>query len=383
MKTWKLNESNFSFSDRLKIASFFLNAKNFWTMNKKVSEFESEMKNYVGCKHAVFVSSGSTANTILAMYLKDKFHTKQKKKIIFPSTTWTTSISPFIREGFEPLFVDISLQNFAVDLDSLEETIKKHHKSLCAVFITSLIGFVPDMERISRISHKYKIKIMMDNCENTLGHFNKQNVSSFLTSTTSTYFGHQIQSVEGGFIFTNDEDEYDYFLMARNHGMTRSVKNNSKYLNPDVDSSFDFYFLGNNFRNTDINAFIGLLDFKRIKKLKKIRVSLYNYYLSNAKCAENLPRITEKYSHVPFCLPIFCENSEKKRQALKFCEQTGIETRPIISGNLLRQTCYKNYADFSKFKNSEYVHNYGFYVGLHSKVNKKNILKLTQFLNNL
>jgi dTDP-4-amino-4,6-dideoxygalactose transaminase len=53
--------------------------------------------------------------------------------------------------------------------------------------------------------------------------------------------------------------------MARNHGMTRSVKNPEKYINKDVDSRFDFYFLGSNFRNTDINAFIGLLDFKRIK----------------------------------------------------------------------------------------------------------------------
>ena len=112
---------------------------------------------------------------------------------------------------------------------------------------------------------------MMDNCENTFGSFENQNISSFFTSTTSTYFGHQIQSVEGGFIFTNSKEEYEYFLMLRNHGMTRSLSEPQKYNNPDVDSRFDFYCLGNNFRNSDIHAFIGLLDLKRIHKLKKKR----------------------------------------------------------------------------------------------------------------
>ena len=98
MSAWKLNDSNFSFIDRLKIAKFVINSKNFWTMNKQVSLFESKMAEYIGCDYAVFVSSGSTANTILAMYLKDKFYTEQKKKIIFPSTTWTTSIAPFLRD---------------------------------------------------------------------------------------------------------------------------------------------------------------------------------------------------------------------------------------------------------------------------------------------
>lgn len=383
MNEWKLNDSNFSFFDRLKIAKFILNPKNFWTMSSKVAEFENKMKNYIGCKHAVFVSSGSTANTILAMYLKDKFYTKTKKKIIFPSTTWTTSISPFLREGFKPIFCDVSLKDFSIDIDKLEAILNKNKNEIACVFITSLIGFVPDIEKIKNLQDKYGVKIMMDNCENTFGRFCGKNVSSFFTSTTSTYFGHQLQSVEGGFIFTNNDEEYDYFLMARNHGMTRSVKNNAKYINKDVDSRFDFNFLGNNFRNTDINAFIGLLDFNRIQELKEKRIEMYEFYVSKLNKSDYLPIITNRYGHVPFCFPIFCDTQEKKKQAIQFCDKMKIETRPIISGNLLRQTCYKKYDNHAKFTNSEYIHNYGFYVGLHSKVTKKNILNLTEYLNNL
>lgn len=383
MSAWKLNDSNFSFLDRFKIAKFMLNPNNFWTMNKQVALFESKMAEYIGCKYAVFVSSGSTANTILAMHLKDKYYTEQKKKIIFPSTTWTTSISPFLREGFEPLFIDISLKDFAIDLDLLEKTLEKERDSIACIFITSLIGFVPDMHRLIKISNKYGVRIMMDNCENTFGEYYFRNVSSFFTSTTSTYFGHQLQSVEGGFIFTDNEEEYEYFLMARNHGMTRSVKNPEKFINKDVDSRFDFYFLGNNFRNTDINAFIGLLDFNRIQDLTNKRINLYNIYKQSLNNSSYLPSITNKFGHVPFCFPIFCENSEKRNQAINFCNENQIESRPIISGNLLKQTCYKKYDDFKNFKNSEYLHNNAFYVGLHSKVTKKNIIKLTNYLNNL
>ena len=81
-------------------------------MKGQVSLFEKRMREYVGSKHAVFVSSGSAANTLLAMYLKD--NGVGRKKIIFPSTTWTTSVGPFIREGFEPVFIDISLKDFCI-----------------------------------------------------------------------------------------------------------------------------------------------------------------------------------------------------------------------------------------------------------------------------
>jgi len=272
---WKLNEPSFNIFDKIKICKFLL-FDDFWTMNKNVLEFENKMSEYVGCKYSVFVSSGSTANTILSYYLKDNFYTSKKNIIIFPSTTWTTSISPFIREGFKPKFIDISLSNFCMDLDKLEEYLKTNSKKVVCVFITNLLGFTVDINRLKEIGIKYDVKIMMDNCENTFGKYNQHNVSSYFTSTTSTYFGHQLQSVEGGFVFTNDYNEYEQFLMYRNHGMTRSVKEKEKYENKNVNPQFDFYSLGNNFRNSDIHALVGLQDFKRIKKstIKELNYSI-------------------------------------------------------------------------------------------------------------
>lgn len=379
---WKLNESNFTFFDRLKISKFII-TDNFWTMGDYVKKFELEMAKYVGTKYAIFVSSGSTANTILAYYLKDYQYNTVKNEIIFPSTTWTTSISPFIREGFQPKFIDVSLNDMCMDLDKLENYLKGNSNKVSCVFYTSLLGYVPDINGLKELSEKYSVRVMLDNCENTLGEYNGKNVSSFFTSTTSTYFGHQLQSVEGGFIFTNNDDEYDYYLMYRNHGMTRSVINNQKYLNKNVDEKFDFYLLGNNFRNSNIHAFVGLLDFKRKDLYKQKRIELYNIFKENVK---NLifPDNSNAYrTNVPFSIPLIFKKFEDKTKVKRICDDLNIESRPIISGNLLKQTCYRKYDDFNNFPISEFLHNNGFYIGLHSRVNKKHINLLTKNINKI
>jgi CDP-6-deoxy-D-xylo-4-hexulose-3-dehydrase len=400
MSKWPLNVNNFTFTDRLRIASFILNPKNFWTQSSQVEMFEKEMGEIANSTYTVFVSSGSTANTLIAMYARDHSE-KNRNIVILPAVTWQTSCSPWIREGFTPHFIDINLNDYSMDLDKLEDYLSKNEEKVAAIFITSLLGFVPDIKRLLNIEEKYGVKICLDNCENTLGEIHygtqKRNVSSFFTSTTSTYFGHQIQSVEGGFIFTNSFDEYVYYLMARNHGMTRSLDKlynsnlwASSYKNTNVDPRFDFYCLGNNFRNTDINAFIGRLDLRRIKRYKTKRTLLYSYFVSRIDRDRYLIPASWETSldsiHVPFCIPIILKNPAKKDLLLKRLKDTGIETRPIISGNLLRQTPYTKYLDSTKtneFKNADILHFNGIYVGLHNKLRIFDIADLVSILNNI
>lgn len=381
---WPLNNASFTLLDRIKLCLFFLNKDNFWTQSKYVKKIEEEFAKFVGSKHAVFVSSGSTANTLLAMHLKDNYYSKTKNTVIFPSTTWTTSISPFIREGFKPQFIDINIQDFCLDLNATEKFLEKNHKKVAAILCVSLIGQVPDIEKLKYLEEKYKVKILLDNCENTLGLYKNKNISSYFTSTTSTYLGHQVQSVEGGFIFTNCEEEYEYFLMNRNHGMTRSLTvydiDSSKYKNPEVNKLFDFYSLGNNFRNTDINAFIGLLDFARIESYCKKRNDIFKKIENIFKNQDLiLPLILKDRTPVPFCFPFLSKDLNLIKRLMNFCKENHIETRPIISGNLLKQTCYKNYEDYRNFKNSEFFHTHGFYIGIYPKLSDKQINILKNF----
>jgi CDP-4-dehydro-6-deoxyglucose reductase, E1 len=379
---WPLSLPQSTIWDKLSFAKFIL-TNDRWTHGDVVQDFESSMAKFIGVKHAIFTSSGSTANTLIAMYLNDIVSAK-RDIIVLPSTTWITSVSPFIREGFETHFIDISLSDFSMDLNKLEEFLSKHADRVACIFITSLIGFTPNIPRLEQIKNKYKVKIMMDNCENTLGKCMSRNVSSFFTSTTSTYFGHQIQSVEGGFVFTNSVHEYEYFMMARNHGMIRHLDDFSskKYRNPNVDERFDFCLLGNNFRNSNLHAFLGLKDLQRAQKYFSLRRELYSIFYTNMEDVLILPDCSDPlFQHAPFCLPIIVSEGFKKyKEPFKLaCEQYGIETRPIISGNLLRQTCLLK-PNFSTFANSEYLHKNGFYVGLHGSSTKEDIDTLCSLL---
>lgn len=394
---WPLNVQNATWLDRLKLAGFVLNPANRWTQDKYVAQFEIEMAKFVGCQYVVFVSSGSAANTILFMYLRDKLKEKKSKRniVVVPSTTWITAISPVIREGFIPHFIDITVKDFSMNLSKLEEFLEKKHKEVACVFITSLLGFSPDIDKINKIKAKYpNIKIFFDNCESGLTEFYiGSNISSSITSTTSTYFGHCINSNEGGFLFTNNPTEYNYFLMLRNHGMTRSLIHPTFYtpyseqsydmvLNPLVDARFDFYCLGNNFRNTEFNALTGLLDIKRVEKYKEKRKVLFDIF---ASCLSGVNFILpeRKPGDVPFSLPIIIQGGDSTRFDLikSICVAEGIETRPIISGCLLDHTCLRKYKKNGKFPVSEYIGKFGFYIGLYSKLKERKIINLVEKIN--
>ena len=378
---WLLNESNFTWTDRLKICSFFLKPEKFWTMTDEVGSFEEKMARYTGTKYAVFVSSGSTANTLLAMYLKDQLKGSEKNIVVFPSTTWITSVAPFVREGFTPQFIDITLDSLSMNLSKLEHFLQNNKERVACVFVTSLLGFSPDIDTLQYLRKKYRVKIMLDNCESTFTKWRYRNISSYFTSTTSTYFGHLLQSVEGGFIFTNNDYEYEYFIMARNHGMTRGLtKNKEYYLNKNVDSRFDFNIIGNNFRNTNINAFIGQLDYERIYEYTERRCKLYDYFRYLCRNSSTVTTFPRKPQDVPFSLPFVLPTVEDKHRLIEYCQKHNIETRPIVSGNLLRQTCFNSYNNPEEFENSDIIHHNGLYVGLHSKVKVSDIEKLARQL---
>ena len=159
----------------------------------------------------------------------------------------------------------------------------------------------------------------------------------------------------------------------------------SYFENRKVDKLFDFYSLGNNYRNTDFNAFVGLLDFKRVDKYKKLRKELYAFFKSKLDLEKfYLPEEVTEAEDVPFCLPIISKE-RKKEKALQVCKELNIEHRPIILGYLGYQTCYKKYFNSSdwNYRNSIDLHNNGFYVGLFHKLSKRKIGKLVSELNNI
>ena len=109
---WPLMKDNLTLSDRVKMASFCLSSNRF-TNGPKVRQFESKWSEWLGSKHSLYVSSGSTANYLLLSSVKELYGLKDGDKVLVPADTWVTNIGPVIQLGFTPIFCDINLQNFS------------------------------------------------------------------------------------------------------------------------------------------------------------------------------------------------------------------------------------------------------------------------------
>ena len=139
---WPLMEETITLKDRLKMASFVLTSSRL-TNGPKVREFEEKWSQWLGVKHSLYVSSGSTANTLLVSSMKEHFGLKDGDKVLVPACTWMTNIAPVIQAGLEPIFCDINLENYSFDLDELKY-VAQQHPDIKAVFITHLIGLSSD-----------------------------------------------------------------------------------------------------------------------------------------------------------------------------------------------------------------------------------------------
>lgn len=379
MYNWPLNICNFSFWEKLKVARFILSGDRY-TQGAEVAKMEELWKRIAGTKYAILTSSGSTANSLISHYLKDTYGL-DRPNIVFSAVTWTTNISPFIREGFNPIFIDVSLKDFSINLNLLEKTLQKYDGTILAIFVTSLLGFSPDFWKLIQLANKYNVLLYHDGCESAQTERNGQNILSMATSTVSSYLGHHFNSIEGGCILTNSEQERDYFLMGRNHGMTRFAPDPTKYRNLDVNEKFDFYLLGNNYRLNDVLAVFGQIDLKKHEYYKSRRRLLYKLYHDNLDRKKfYLPDYHSE--NTPFCFPVLVKGDgiEDVRDLLN---STGVENRSFVSGLMLLQTPYKKYGNPSKFPIGNYLHNNALYFGLYPTLEEERVLNLVERLNEL
>ena len=156
---YPLQTDNFNFWDRIKAALFVLNKKNRLTTGPKVLELERKWEKIAGIQtKCVAVSSGSTANHLLVETFIQSLSLDPKDIIVFvPSTTWASSVSPWIMRGCKIVFVDINLGDFSFNYDELEKKLEsyKNPKKIKVIWPTALIGFIPNVNRLKQLKEKY------------------------------------------------------------------------------------------------------------------------------------------------------------------------------------------------------------------------------------
>lgn len=385
MTYWPLIEDAITLKDRLKMALFVLKSSRL-TNGPKVREFEKVWSEWLGVKHSLYVSSGSTANTLLVSSVKELYGLNDGDKVLVPACTWMTNIAPVIQAGLQPIFCDVNLKNFSFDVDEMKY-VAEQHPDIKAVFITHLIGLSSNVEAVREIFPN--ALILEDICEShgVRGPDGKRRGVDSVGSTFSFYFGHHMTTIEGGVVCTNNTKLYEIMRMKRSHGMAReaSPKVFQQYAkeNPDIDPTFLFVTEGYNLRNHEVCAVLGLSQIKRLDKNIEIRKNNYKHWLNKVSQKEDtyyLPEYQEGNSS--FCFPIISKDPNRNQIIKDECKVNGIEYRPIISGNILMHPAFKKYqlCTAKEHSNASILHKNGMYVGNSQFVNNKKIDRLLSIM---
>ena len=346
-------------------------------------KLENKWANKIGTKYSVFVNSGSSSILLTLAALK---HTNRLKnnKVVVPSLSWATDLSSPILLGLEPILCDCNLNDLSCNLDALEEIFKAESPS--TFILVSVLGLVPDMDRIIELCDKYNVILLEDVCESMGSKYKDKYLGTFgLASFFSMYFGHHLSTIEGGFINTNDEDFYYTLLMMRSHGWARDLpihiqnEYQSKYNINAFDNLYNFYLPGMNLRSTDLQAYIGLRAIDKLDNFSKIRNSNFNHYINNVKNNKLDIQVNSSDFVSNFAMPVVSKNKENILHNLL---KNNIECRPLIAGNLANKPFW--YENFTKpeLKNCELIDQYGFYIPNHQDLTTDDLNKIIEIVNN-
>jgi dTDP-4-amino-4,6-dideoxygalactose transaminase len=244
-------------------------------MGPRTAQFEETFANTFNVKHAIAVSSGTTALHIALL----ANGVGPGDEVITTPFTFAATVNAILYVGAKPVFVDIDEETFNMDLSLVEEQITPRTKAILPVH---LYGYMCDMDRMQAIAEKYGLKIIEDACQAVAASYKNKFAGSFGTGTFSFYATKNLMCGEGGMITTNDDAVAELCRMFRSHGMKR------RYYHE---------MLGYNFRMTDIQAAIGLVQLKRLPEFNEKRRQNAAYFNSRIESVIT-PKVKDGYSHV-------------------------------------------------------------------------------------
>jgi len=336
------------------------------TKAKLTLDFEKKWSDWVGKKYSIFCNSGSSAN-LLMFYALLLSGVLKNKKVIVPSVGWVTTISPAIQLGFEPIMCEADKETFGLDLNHLEQLLKEHNPG--TVIMVQVLGVPHKMDELLALKEKYGFVLLEDACAAMGASYRGKRVGSFGDmSSISLYFGHQISTIEGGMVSTDNKFFNDFLLMSRSHGWSKDLDKEAhnqlveKYNIDDFHSPFVFYEPGLNLRSTDLNAFLGIRQIDKLDWLIKRRSE--NHALYKKLFGENF------YSQKAPDDSVICsihfgalaKDGEERKKIVKALEENGIETRIFSAGNLgLHPFWYNRYGKAS-FPMADRIHHTGFFL---------------------
>lgn len=356
------------------------------TKGELTVEFEKQFAKWVGTEYAVFVNSGSSANLLMLYMLKHVYKEKNKQlKIIIPSLSWATDLSPIIQLDMDPILCDCNLDDLSVDITHLETLFRAHSPD--ALLLVSVLGLSPNIDKIKKLCNYYGVLLIEDNCESQGTKFNNKKLGTFgVMSSFSTYFGHTMSTIEGGFITTDDKAIYDFAKMFRSHGWDRDLdhtlqKNLREVENvSDFNALYTFYVPGFNLRSTDLQAFLGINQLKKVDKLIEQRNKNFQLFKQLLENKTWFPKEQPGSFTASFCIPIIFKTKENREAAIKEFQEKNIEVRPLIAGSMGKQPMYVKVYGKLELPNCNVVDERGMYIPNHPLLTEDEIKLMCEII---
>ena len=373
-------------------------ALDFWlTTGHFADEFEKSFSEWLGVKYAHLVNSGSSANLIaFSVLTAPELGDRQIKKgdeVITVACGFPTTVTPILQYGAVPVFVDVTIPQYNIDVTKLEAAYSPKTK---AVMIAHTLGNPFDIKAVKAFCGAYRLWLIEDNCDALGSEYTIDGETRFTGTwgdigTSSFYPPHHMTMGEGGCVYTNNPLLHRLILSYRDWGrdcICPSGKDNfcghrfdGQYgeLPQGYDHKYTYSHFGYNFKVTDMQAAIGVEQLKKMpgfiesrrrnwSRLREALADLEDYIILPEPCPDSNP------SWFGFLISV---RPEAKAQGLsrnfitKYLEEKNIQTRLLFSGNLIKHPCFDAirgtdaYRVVGSLENSDYITENTFWIGVY------------------
>ena len=357
----------------------------FWLTSGRYSDqFESEFADFVGAEYAMLTNSGSSANllalTALTSPLMGEKRLKPGDEVITVAAGFPTTVNPIIQNNLVPVFLDIELGTYNIQVDRLEEALSPKTR---AIMLAHTLANPYDLERVMEFVHKHDLFLVEDCCDALGTTYDGKHVGTFgHVATCSFYPAHHITLGEGGMVFTDDDLIARAVTSFRDWGRDcycKGGENNTcgkRYggqygqLPHGYDHKYVYSHIGYNLKVTDMQAAIGVAQMEKLPSFIEARKNNFKLWHEGFKQFEDyfiLPEATRNSDPAWFTFPVSVRDGAPftRTELTNYLAAKGIETRNLFAGNITKQPAY---LDIEKrivgdLKNTNFAMNNTFFLG--------------------
>ncbi len=373
--------------DETDMMSLVESCLDFWlTTGRFNDEFELILKKFIGTRFAMTVNSGSSANlvafTALTSHLLKNRKLNAGDEVITVAAGFPTTVNPIIQNGLIPVFVDVDIPTYQINVDEIEAAITEKTR---AIVVAHTLGNVFNVQKVLEICKKYNLLLMEDCCDALGSTYNNQHVGTFgQISTLSFYPAHHVTMGEGGAVFTSDS------VIKR---ASESIRDWGRdcYCEPGVDNTcgkrfdqqlgslpfgydhkYTYSHVGYNLKITDMQAAVGVAQMGHLSGFIDARKKNFTLLYEGLKHLQEffiLPVATENSDPSWFGFPITIKQNNKfnRLDLMHYLAEKKIGTRLIFAGNLTKQPYMvgQNYRVFGDLVNTDIIMNDSFWLGVY------------------